>query len=239
MAMILVPSLVYLLLAVALEYPQTERVQSGVTTTAMWREVTRPLFLLLFCCMWMTAALELGPDQWFPSVMGTIVPQLRGILYLVYTAGLMFLLRTFVGGAPQRSPIAALMVCCALAAVGLYWLGGLAAGTASPLMAFAAATFFGVGKTFLWPTLLGITSERLPRGGALSIALMGGGGMASVAVAVPIMGASIDRYGPGAALQRMAMLGALMAVVFFGLLVYFNSRGARQRAAAAAERDAA
>jgi hypothetical protein len=53
---------------------------------------------------------------------------------------------------------------------------------------------------------------------------MGGAGMASVAVAVPIMGACIDRYGQGAALQRMAVLGGILVVVFLGFLLYFKSR---------------
>jgi MFS family permease len=224
MATILVPALIYLLLALSLEYPQTERVQSGVSTRDMWQEAARPAFLLLFCCMWLTASLELGPDQWFPSIMSALIPQLQGVLYLVYTAGLMFLLRTFGSGVAHKSPIGTLLVCSGLAAVGLYWLGGLKTGAASPLIAMMAATLFGVGKTFLWPTMLGMTAERFPRGGALTISLMGGAGMASVAIAVPFMGACIDRHGHGAALQMMAALGAILVVVFLGFLIYFNSR---------------
>ena len=42
--------------------------------------------------MWVTAAVEMGPDQWFPKVMGALVPQLSpdagsGVLFLVYTPG--------------------------------------------------------------------------------------------------------------------------------------------------------
>ena len=169
MAAILVPALIYLLMALSLEYPPTERVQSGVSTREMWREAARPLFVLLFCCMWMTSSIELGPDQWFPSIMSALVPQLQGVLYLVYTAGLMFLVRTFGSGLPQKSPIGTLLVCSGLAAVGLYWLGGLkGGGAASPLVALMAATVFGVGKTFLWPTMLGVTADQFPRGGALT-----------------------------------------------------------------------
>ncbi len=222
MATILVPALIYLLLAFSLEYPQTERVQSGISTREMWREACRPLFVLLFCCMWMTSSLELGPDQWFPSIMSALVPQLQGVLYLAYTAGLMFLMRTYGSGVAHKSPISTLLVCSGLAACGLYWLGGLKPGPGGPLLALMAATVFGVGKSFLWPTMLGMTAERFPRGGALTISLMGGAGMASVAVAVPIMGDCIDRYGQGAALQMMAALGAILVVVFLGLLIHFR-----------------
>ena len=190
----------------------------------MWREAAKPLFILLFVCMWMTAASELGPDQWFPTVMGQLVPQLQGVLFLVYTAGLMFVLRFYFSGWAHHEPIRALLVCSALTGIGLYWLGGLEPGT-SPFIAFAAATVFGVGKTYLWPTMLGVTAEQFPRGGALLISLMGGTGMLSVAVALPIMGAEIDRFGPGAALQIFAIPTAILVVIFGGLLLYFKARG--------------
>lgn len=236
LATILAPALLYLLMALSLEYPKTERVQSNVSTAQMWREATRPMFLLLFCCMWMTAAIELGPDQWFPSIMSALVPGMQGVLYLVYTAGLMFLLRHFGSGIAHKSPIATLLVCSGLAGLGLYWLGGLQAGAASPLAAFMAATLFGVGKAFLWPTMLGVTAEQFPRGGALTINLMGGAGMASIAVALPIMGARMDSYGPGAALQMMSMLGVLLVLIFLGLFLYLRSRGGYRRVAVEAGR---
>jgi MFS family permease len=224
LACIAVPALAYLFMAFALEYPKTERVVSNVSTSEMWREAGKPLFLVLFVCMWMTAAAELGPDQWFPAVMGELVPELQGVLFLVYTAGLMFLLRFYGSGIAHKAPIATLFVCSVLTAVGLYWLGGLQPG-ASPLVAFAAATVFGVGKTYFWPTMLGVTAEQFPRGGALLLSLVGGAGMLSVAVALPIMGAQIDRFGPGAALQYVAMLGVVLAFIFGGMFVYFNARG--------------
>jgi len=221
---IIVPAIIYLAMALSQEYPKTERVASNVSTAEMWKEAGKPLFLLLFVCMWMTAAAELGPDQWFPKVMGDLVPQLQGVLFLVYTAGLMFLLRTFGSGIAHKNPIGTLFVCSILTGVGLYWLGGLKPGT-SAVVAFAAATIFGVGKTYFWPTMLGVTAEQFPRGGALLISLMGGAGMLSVAVALPIMGARIDKFGPGAALQLVAGLGVILALIFGGLYFYFTARG--------------
>jgi MFS family permease len=221
---ILVPAAIYLFMAFSTAYPPTERVQSNVSTGDMWAQTAKPLFLLLFVCMWMTAAAELGPDQWFPKVMGDLVPQLQGVLFLVYTAGLMFLIRTFGSGIAHRAPIATLLVCSVLTGIGLYWLGGLQPGT-SAAIAFAAATVFGVGKSFFWPTMIGVTAEQFPRGGALLISLMGGAGMLSVAVALPIMGARIDKLGPGAALQMIAVLCVILTVIFGGLYVYFKARG--------------
>ena len=174
--------------------------------------------------MWMTAAAELGPDQWFPTVMGALVPQLQGVLFLVYTAGLMFLLRFYGSGIAHKAPILTLVACSLLTAIGLYWLGGLQPG-ASPVVAFAAATVFGIGKSYFWPTMLGVTAEQFPKGGALLLSLMGGAGMLSVAIVIPMMGARMDQFGPGAALQYVAMLGVILAVIFASMAAYFAARG--------------
>jgi len=223
LSLILLPAIAYVAMAFSLEYPRTERVASNITTADMWKEAGKPLFLLLFVCMWMTAAAELGPDQWFPSVMSSLTG-LEGILFLVYTAGLMFVIRTYFAGVAHTSPIGTLFVCSILVAIGLYWLGSLQPGT-SAVAAFAAATIFGVGKTYLWPTMLGVTTEQFPKGGALLLGLMGGTGMLSVAVALPIMGARIDQYGPGAALKMIAGLGVILTAIFGGLYFYFKARG--------------
>ena len=73
--------------------------------------------------------------------------------------------------------------------------------------------------------MIGVTAEQFPRGGALLISLMGGAGMMSVAVALPIMGARIDRFGPGAALQMIAALCVILTVIFGALYAYFKARG--------------
>jgi MFS family permease len=224
LATILVPAIVYLLLIVGQEFPKTERVASNVPTGEMFREVFRPMFLLLFVCMWMTAATELGPDQWFPSVMKEITG-LQGVLFLVYTAGLMFVLRFFAGPIAHRfSPVGLLAICSALAAAGLYWLGGMKPGTPA-IIAFAAATLFGVGKTYFWPTMLGITSELFPKGGALLLSLMGGAGMLSIAIVLPIMGQAFDKEGPGSALRYVSVLPVILTIIFGGLYFYYRAKG--------------
>jgi hypothetical protein len=229
LSVILIPAVVYLVMSSAMAYPLTERVEMNVSTREMWREGARPLFLLLFACMWLTAAVELGPDQWFPTVMGALVPQLSpdagsGVAFLVYTAGLMFVLRVWGSALTHRAPIATLIVSSVFVAVGLYWLGGLGPDT-SALVALTAATVFGIGKTFLWPTMLGVTAELFPRGGALLLALIGAAGMASASLAIPIMGARMDALGAGAALQMMAVLGVVLVVVFSALWLYFRAQG--------------
>jgi MFS family permease len=224
LSLIVVPAALYLVMALLQTYPPTERVQSNVTTREMWREALRPLFLLFCICNGLGSAAELGPDQWFPKVMGDLIPQLQGVLFLVYTAGLMFLLRTFAGHFSQRNPIVTTIGCAVGTGIGLYWLGSLHPGDGA-LVAFTAATVFGVGKTFFVPTMLGLASEQLPKGGALLLSVMGGFGMLATAVALPLMGARIDRLGPGAALQMMALAPAALGVIFVGLWFYYRARG--------------
>jgi MFS family permease len=227
--LIAVPATVYLAMALSMKYPQSERVTSNVSTGEMWKQATRPLFLLLFVCIWGTAAVEMGPGQWFPRVMGALVPQLSpdagsGVLFLVYTAGLMFVIRVWGSAASHQSPLGTLMVSSALSGIGLYWLGSLDAST-SWVVALTAATLFGIGSALLWPTMIGTTAELFPRGGPLLLSIMGGGGMLSVGLVLPLMGAQMDKYDPGAALRMVAILGAILTVVFGGLWLSFKARG--------------
>ena len=56
-------------------------------------------------------------------------------------------------------------------------------------MIFAAATLYGCGKTFFWPTMLGVVSEQFPKGGASTLNATGGVGMLAVGVlGVPFIG---------------------------------------------------
>ena len=229
MCLILVPAVTFLAISMTLHYPQTERVTSQVPASDMWKEARRPLFILLFVCMWMTAAVELGPDQWFPTVMGELVPQLSptagsGVAFLVYTAGLMFVLRVWGGAVTHKSPLGTLVFSAVFSAVGLYWLGALQPGT-SAVVAITAATVFGIGKTFFWPTMVGVTAELFPRGGALLMSLIGAAGMTSAALVTPLMGQRMDASGPGAALQSVAMLGLILTVIFSCIWLYFRTRG--------------
>ena len=53
---------------------------------------------------------------------------------------------------------------------------------------FAAATIWGIGVCYLYPTMLGSVSERYPQGGAFFLGIMGfAGGMATQYI-LPVMG---------------------------------------------------
>ena len=76
--------------------------------------------------------------------------------------------------------------------IGLYWL---AHAGAAPIIVFAAATCYGLGKTFFWPTTLGVVSEQFPKGGALTLSAVAGVGMISVGVlGNPLLGTVQDKF---------------------------------------------
>ena len=238
LATIMVPAAIYLIMAATQQYPKTERVASNISTATMFKQAAHPFFLLLFVCMWMTAATELGPDQWFPSVMKQVAG-IDGIWFLMLTAGIMFVLRFFVSNWVHKfSPFAVMTACSVITAVGLYWLGSLQPGTSIPI-AFLAATVFGFGKVYYWPTMLGVTAERFPKGGALLISLMGGAGFLAISFVLPVMGAQFDKLGPGAALRSVAVLPVILTVVFGAMYVVFRSKGGYRALKIEGEQEAA
>jgi hypothetical protein len=150
----------------------------------------RPLFLILLLCMCITASLELGPNRWVPAVLEA--GGIAGILVLAYINGLMAILRFFAGPVVHRlSPTGILVGSAVLSGIGLYWFSF----AESVAMAFLSATVFAVGICYFWPTMLGVVSERVPKSGALGLALMGGTGMLIVGVVTsPQMGRVADGY---------------------------------------------
>jgi MFS family permease len=190
MGLILLPTVIYGVLLLGTTFPPTERVASGIPAREMLRECVRPMFLVWFFSMWLTAATELGPAQWVPSVL-TRTARTPGILVFVYVNVLLFVLRSFAGKLVHgRSPIAVLWFSSLLSAVGL---AALSYAT-TPIAAYGAATIWGIGVCFFWPTMLGVTSEQFPKGGALLLGLMGTAGNLAIFFIMPVMGGIWDHY---------------------------------------------
>jgi MFS family permease len=171
----MLPVLVYGFLMIGQKFPISEARAAGVSFGQMMREFAQPVLLVLVLLHALVGYVELGTDSWISNLM-TNIANMKGILLLVYTSTIMFVLRFFAGPIVHRiSPLGLLFSCAALAVLGLFWLGHAAAGVA----VFLAATVYGVGKTFFWPTMLGVVSERFPRGGALTLGAVGAAGVFS------------------------------------------------------------
>lgn len=191
LALILVPAIGYIILMLRERFPVTENAQSGVSTGEMFRATfTSPLFLLMLGLMFITASIELGPNRWIPAVLES--GGIPGILVLVWISGLMAFLRMNASGPllQRFSPTAILFGSVVLAAVGLYMLSF----ATTAVSAFVAGTVFALGVCFIWPTMLGFVNERIPRSGALGLALMGGAGMGIVGIVTsPVLGKIADQ----------------------------------------------
>lgn len=221
MAIILVPTVLYGLLFATVKCPQTERVASGVSTGEMFREALRPLFLLWMFCMLLTASTELGPNQWIPKMMKQMAG-FEGILVLVWINGLMCIMRFFAGPLAHRLSPIGLLIGSAMFSVG----GLLALSTVhSAVPAFIAATIFAIGVCYYWPTMLGVTSERFPKGGALLMGMMGGAGNLSVALVLPLMGSVNEKQGPEAALRMVAVLPVILIFIFAAIYLRDRAMG--------------
>jgi MFS family permease len=151
----------------------------------------RLLLAFLIIIMMPQATTELGTNGWITALMEDPMKAAgyNSAWVLVYTSAIMLVLRFVAGPLIHKfSPVGLLAVCSALAGLGILALSQTAhAGTGT---IFAAATLFGVGITFFWPTILGLTSEQCPKGGALTLNAMGGIGM----LAVGILGAPFLGY---------------------------------------------
>jgi fucose permease len=191
LALVFVPTLVYGTMMLGQAFPPTERVQMGISFGQMFRETFfRPLFLLLALCMAMTASVELGPNTWLTPVLESA--GIPGILVLVWISLLMAVLRQFAGPMVRKLAPTGILFCSAV----LSGLGLLALSYSHSLItALAAGTIFGAGVCYFWPTMIGFTSERVPKGGSLALAMMGAVGMLAVGLATtPMMGRVADSH---------------------------------------------
>ncbi|MEN9358490.1 MAG: hypothetical protein RL095_25 [Verrucomicrobiota bacterium] len=190
LCLIIAPTIAYSLLFTGRDFPKTERVEAGLSFGQMLAGAfSRPLFWILALCMCITATLELGPNRWMSAVLAS--GGIDGLLVLAYISGIMALLRFFAGGLIHKlAPTGVIIAGAILGGLGLYLFSYASSNT----MAFGAATLFAVGVAFFWPTMIGFTAERLPRSGALGLALMGGIGMLAVSHVIPVMGKQADHY---------------------------------------------
>jgi MFS family permease len=224
MLLMLIPSAIYAFLFFGAKFPATEREAAGVPFSQMFSETLRPLFLLIFLCMWLTAATELGPGQWVANIFNDVMHSdaKAGILLLVWINGIMYAFRQFFGDISHRvSPVLLIATTALLAAAGLFLFGQ----ATTPPMAFLAAALLAMGTAFWWPTMLGITSERFPKTGALGLAVIGAAGSFSTALAGPVMGWINDSYGAAHVLPIWAILPVVLCAIFALVHVADRAKG--------------
>lgn len=220
-----IPLVIYGIAFFGQKIPVTERVQLGISNKKMFSSVLKPLFLFMVACMFLTAASELGTTQRIESLLKESVA--KPLLVLAFINGIMALGRLFAGQVVHKlSPSGMLLYSAIFTFIGLWLLTVTSGG-----MTFVAAAVFAVGVTFFWPTMLGFVAEYLPETGALGLSIMGGAGMFSVSIVLPVMGRLMDgASGAGEALRTMSILPAILIVAFLGLNIYMKKRNKTEQA---------
>jgi MFS family permease len=175
LALYVLPALYYGFVVITNRFPISEAKAAGLTVGQMVTHVFAPLLIFLFIIHGMIGYVELGTDGWIQNILNPVIGN-KAFLLFVYTSLLMFVLRFFAGPIVHKiNPLGLLFISAIFGAAGLYWLGNVT-GVA---LAFIAATVFALGKTFYWPTMLGVIGERFPKAGAIAMGLSGGIGMLS------------------------------------------------------------
>ncbi|MGA1101613.1 MAG: MFS transporter, partial [Opitutales bacterium] len=146
------------------------------------KSLGRPLLIFMCIIMIPLATTELGTDGAISGLMEEPMKEAgyNGLWVLIYTSAIMMVLRFWFAGpiVEKLGPLGLLTTSAVLAIAGLYLLSS-ASGLA---MIFVFATLYGFGKTFFWPTTLGVVSVQCPKGGALTLNAIAGIGMLAVGI---------------------------------------------------------
>jgi hypothetical protein len=152
------------------------------------------LLFVLFVAHLLVGAVELGTDGWIQNITGNILTPGEGKILFVFTSLVMFALRFTADFIEKRiglSPVGILLACSLLAVVGLLLTSRIETFAGAML----ALVVYAVGKTFFWPTMLAVASDRFPQTGAIAISIMGGIGMMSAGMlGGPGLGYAKDRF---------------------------------------------
>jgi MFS family permease len=201
LATFLVPTFIYGALMVGRRFPKSETTASGIPLATMFAALLAPMLLFLFMLHALIGYVELGTDTWITNITNTVLAsQNKALMAFIWTNVLMFTLRFFAGPIVHKiSPLGLLFCSAVLGTIGLLLLGMPMTSTTWAWL--GAVTVYGVGKTFYWPTMLGVISERFPKAGALGLGLSAGIGM----LAAGLLGSPIIGYQQD--LAAVAILG--------------------------------
>ena len=232
-AVMLIPTAVYGLMMVGAVFPKHDA--DVVSTAVNFKSMFTPVFLFLAVCMTITAQTELGTTQWADKILAGSGVHPMATLAIIF--GIMALGRFYAGPLVHRfNPTGVLLYSAIVSSIGLFMLSQF-----SGPMAVVAAIIFALGVTYFWPTMIGCVAEYLPKTGALGMSIVGGAGMASVAVWSPIVGGWVDAaqseataagasaqeaaavVGP-AVLKSLTLFPIVLIVAFAGFYIYMRGR---------------
>ena len=172
------------------------------------------IFPFMFIFMLLTASTELVTTQWVNALLKDA--GVSQMLILALITGIMAVGRFFAGGLIHRlNPVGVLLLSSIFSAIGIYLLSIVD----SPALTILASIIFAIGVCYFWPTMLGFVAEYIPKSGALGLSLLGGAGMVSVAMFLPVMGRIMEEHNTEVALRSIGTLPFIL-IVGFGFLYF-------------------
>ena len=175
LGIIYIPIIIYGYLVLPQKFPKTEYGESGLPVSDMFKATfTSPLMYVLMAALALAMCIELGSGRWIPEIFVQAGLGSYAILLMAWTSLIMVVLRIYAGHFVHR-----------LSPPGMLFFAGIITGVSlliyssaqGAVMAFVAATLFGIGVAFFFPTIVGLVSERLPRTGSLGIVITIGVGL--------------------------------------------------------------
>ena len=206
-----IPLVIYGYLLIGQNFPLTERVTLGINQVDAYKSLARPLFLFIAFCMLLSATTELGTMQRIESLLKET--GVNTLLVLAFINGIMIIGRAFAGSIVIKiKTTGMLFLSSVFAFAGLQLLAN-----SSGSFVFISAAFFAIGVTFFWPTTLAFISENIPESGAFGMSLIGGLGMLSVSLVLPLMGRFLDNSIGAEVIQKMSILPFVLIFLYGGL----------------------
>jgi fucose permease len=191
LGIIYIPIIIYGIMVLPQKFPKTEYGESGLPFSEMFRYTfTHPLMYLMMLMLGLAMCVELGSGRWIPAIFAQAGFGAWSILLLAWISVVMIVLRLFASHFVER-----------LSPPGMLFFAGLVTGISLLLfaaaegfvMAILAATCFGLGVAFFFPTIVGLVAERMPRAGSLGIVLTMGVGLGAAGfIGTPVIGRIID-----------------------------------------------
>jgi len=177
LATYLIPTAIYGYITFVNKFPKTAAQEGSISYGGMIKTLIGSFFIILLVAHACVGYVELGTDSWINRITGSILKSAAlGTTLFIYTSLLMTILRFFAGPIVHRiSSLGLLLASAIVGALGLYLIS---IGNSIPFM-FFAATIYALGKTFLWPTMLGVVGERFPKSATIAMGLLGAVGMIS------------------------------------------------------------
>jgi fucose permease len=181
-----------------------------------------PILFVLMLIMIPLATTEVGTDGWITALMEKAMGDigLPAVTVLVYTSAIMMVLRFYAGPIVHKfNPLGLLIISSGIAALGLFLLS-----KSTGMAILVVATLYGLGKTFFWPTMLGVVSEQCPKGGALTLNAIAGVGMLAVGVlGMPFIGMLQDNTSSELLNEKNPAIHSMVMVKNNGILGDYSS----------------